>query len=360
MAKTKAKISEVEQQEDENVLIETGVELSDALSRLYAENGISEIEAKAHVYIVNAETGRDEKIWDGVPEDYNLSELAKKHGSGDYRLMVYVKTDAGNFGRKINRVQTYRLSPEEDARLRSIRKGELVPTQQQSQGVTAETIAQAVAAALKAIMPAPVAPANNLGMLKEVAEIVRTLAPQPVLSTQPQFNPMEVFRLAADFARDRNRDDDEPIKRGVNASGTDVFMRLIDRFGPMFAQSIQQNGNAVLATPVASASEKTDTVATSPEAEAMIKLKMGIAFLVMQANAGNDPTTYADVVLDNVPQEDLMKFVNSADPVAYLANINSDVSKHAQWFKDLLEEVKAELNAPEGDAAGVDAEAIKQ
>lgn len=345
MAKPK---KEVAPQPEDSLIIETGEQIDDALSAMLAEAG--DIEAKAHVYIVDDKTGEDAKIWSGPPADYDLDALAKRHGSGRYRLKVYVKTDAGNFGLRINRVFPYRLSADEDARLRAIRSGEISPSVPQG-AFSLETIV----AAIKAALPAPAAPAaNNLGMLKEVAEIVRTLAPQPSLvAPQPAFNPLEVFRIAAQMTSER-----EPIERGVNASGTDVFLRLIDRFGPIFERVLQTQGQpgqpsalpAPGATPSAEASGAQPSQ-PSPENEAVLKLKMGLGFLVMQAQAGNEPETYADVVLDNVPEEDLKKFLASPDPVGYLAGIVPDIAKHRPWFDKLIAEVRGALKDETVDGA---------
>lgn len=326
-------------QPDDSLIIETGEQIDDALSAMLAEAG--DIEAKAHVYLIDEKTGEDAKIWSGPPADYDLDVLAKRHGSGRYRLKVYVKTDAGNFGLRINRVFPYRLSAEEDARLRAIRSGEMAPPGQAQAPFNPESLVTAIVAGIRAAIPAPAAPANNLGMLKEVAEIVRTLAPQPMVQAQPAFNPIDIFRAASELAADR-----DPIERGVNASGTDIFMRLIDRFGPAFERAMQlppQGALAAPAAPVGAQSAPTPPQQPSPENEAVIKLRMGLSFLVAQAEAGNEPETYADVVLDNVPEEDLKKFLANPDPVGYLANLVPEIAKHRAWFDKLIAEVREAL-----------------
>lgn len=341
---------------EEIEIIESGAQISDALARLYAEHGIADIEAKAHVYFINAETGADEKIWSGPPDDYDLDTLAKKHGSGQYRLMVYVKTDAGNFGRKINTIQSYRLSAEEESRLRAIRKGDIVPTSaapNAQPAITAETLAMALATALKAVMPAQAAPINNLGMLKEVAEIVRTLAP---ISQPPQQgrDPLDFLRLGVSLAQARAGGDgegDDAPRRG--ATSTDLFMRLIDKFGPALVNAAQQGTLQPDGAQPQQIVQAAPPGAQPQEDDPMMRLQMGLSFLLMQARANNDPEIYADVVLDNVPADDLKKFVNGSDPITYLASLNAEVRQHEKWFRDLIAEVKAailEAGQPEGDS----------
>lgn len=329
--------------------------LSPALEKMYSEMGVEE-NGQANVYVHKLlPDGREAKIWNGTPAEYDLQLLAKKFGSGDYRVKLYVQHSSGRFVQKANGVYPVMLEAGEDARLEAIRSGKVDVATGAAPALNPVDLARMIAEAVRAAMPAPVAaPANNLGMLKEVAEIVRTLAPQP--STAPQINPLEMLRFAAEISRDRDSDRD-PLDRGVNATGTDVFIKLIDRFAPLFANALGQQqaqpGQPALPSPNQNAAE----VQRQPENDPMDALKRGLAFLVMQAQAGNDPDTYVSVVLDNVPEEDLTKFLANPAPLDYLAAINPDVRKTpaiSQWFSDLLAEVKAELEAPEESPAPVD------
>lgn len=343
MAKSKPKLQVVEVEEGD--LIETGEEINLALERLYADADATPDDATAHVYLVEAD-GQEPKIWKGNAANYDLDALARKHGSGNYRLKVYVPTERGNVGCKINKVIPYRLSAEEDARLRAIRSGEMPVLQSGAQGFTLESIVAAVKTALPA--PVAIAPQNNLGMMKEVAEIVRMLAPQPQAQVMPQFNPLELMRAAADLTR--GRDDGDEAPRGNRApNATDVFIKLIDRFAPAYVAAMSQ-ANAALSAPAdatpTGGSGAQPAAVKSPEEEAVIKLRMGVAFLVAQAALDSDPETYADVVMDHVPADDLQKFMGNADPISYLAQFDKRVLNHREWFTELIAAVKVELETP--------------
>ncbi len=329
-------------------IIETGEEINEALERLYADADVQPSAATAHVYFLEPD-GEEAKIWKGEAEQYDLDALARKHGSGKYRLKVYVSTERGNFGIKINRVFTYRLSAEEDARLRAIRSGEVVPNNSgvPQQSLTVEMIVAAVRAAMPA---APVQ--NNLGMMKEIADIVRTLAPVPVQAVAaPQINPIDMMRLFVDLRRD---DGDNEAPRGKSTS-TDVFMKLIDKFAPAFVAASMTPGAAQL--PAMAGNETpgaAQAVPAAPEEDALLKLRMGISYLVAQAKKQADPQTYADVVLDTVPEDELRVLMQLPDPIAFLSQHNTEVAAYRPWFTELMKEVKAELDAPEDEAADVD------
>jgi len=120
-------------------------------------------------------------------------------------------------------------------------------------------------------------------------------------------------------------------------------MRLCDKFGPARVAATQAGG-AALPAPDAANSEQPAVQAAQPQGDdPMMRLQMGLSFLLAQAQQDSDPTVYADVVMDNVPVADLARFVNSADPVAYLANLNPAVRQHEKWFAELVAEVKAQL-----------------
>lgn len=339
-------------------VIDTGDELQSALNELYAHADAAPTEALAHVYYIDAD-GEEAKIWKGEISEYDLDSLARQHGSGKYRLRVYVKTEAGNFGQKLDKVFPYRLPAEVDARLRAIRKGEIQP--QAAQGgapaLTAEQIGLAVAAAIKAALPVQ-APINQLGMLQEVAQIVRTLHVAPTVNnTQPAVNPMEMLRLGVELARGNSGGDDDAPPRSGKTTAYDLLARMVDRFAPAFIQAAQQSQGGNGAAPAQIADSTTVQAAgdkMSAENEAIVRLRAGLDFLIMQAQADNDPETYAGMVMDNIPEADLIRFINGADPIAYLANVHPGVRQHEKWFKDLLQIVKEEMTAPPDQGGEVD------
>jgi hypothetical protein len=82
----------------------------------------------------------------------------------------------------------------------------------------------------------------------------------------------------------------------------------------------------------------------------MLKLKMGLSFLCEQAAAKKDAALYAEVVLDNVPDEFLTTILSAPDFCAVLAQFTPAVLQHREWFEKLKTEVIEQMK-PESEAA---------
>jgi hypothetical protein len=74
-------------------------------------------------------------------------------------------------------------------------------------------------------------------------------------------------------------------------------------------------------------------------------LKQALAFLVTQARKGADPYTYANVVMDQLDDNELSALINRPDWLDWLAGVNPDVKTPGvvEWFSKLREEIKGLL-----------------
>lgn len=318
--------------------------LNEYLESVYSELGIEgEIDATVHVTQFQ-DNGMEAHIWRGDPADYDLESLAKKFGSGQYRVKVYVRDpNTGKKPQRANRVIAWKLTPDEDAR---IKQGlNAVPPLSAPTPAPLLT-ADAIALAVKNALPAPVvAPQiNPMELMKSIGEVMRSFAPQP---QQNSVSPMEVMRLFANVMRESR--DAEPIERGVNAGPGDIFLRLIDKFAPLFEKTLAGQASA---TPQLNAPAQTGQPPQpqlTEQDEMNLRLKMGLAFLVAQAEAGNDATTYADVVLDNVPDEALEALAKNENWFDELSAVEPKIRQHRQWFVTLMNEVREALKDEETD-----------
>ena len=59
-----------------------------------------------------------------------------------------------------------------------------------------------------------------------------------------------------------------------------------------------------------------------------------VAMLVKKAVEDSDPALYADLILDNVPEE-MIRSVLAAGIVPTLAAVDARVKDHAEWFESL-------------------------
>lgn len=102
--------------------------------------------------------------------------------------------------------------------------------------------------------------------------------------------------------------------------------------------------------PVSHAKPPETVAAPQPKPEeAMLAYYLG--FLCGKAQTGAEPSLYAELVLDNVPDEQLMPMLNRGDQlIDDLIVIHPPVAQHREWFVGLLKEIN-ELLAPEDDAS---------
>jgi hypothetical protein len=83
------------------------------------------------------------------------------------------------------------------------------------------------------------------------------------------------------------------------------------------------------------------------EDEEAMMFKYYLNMLVGFAAQGRDVSLYADLVVDNVPEDKLLSILNDAHPIESLGAINSGVLQHRAWFDSLLSEVKTILGLTE-------------
>lgn len=323
--------------------------LNPALQSLYTELGMEgNIEAMVHITLIE-DSGKEARVWKGAPGDYDLESIAKKFGSGDYRVKVAVRNETGQMPVRGNRVITMKLSADEDMKIKMMRENPQALSafqQPAAPTLTAEMIAAAIRAALPAPTPAP--QIDFPALMKVVSDMVRTMMPAPqVQPAAAGMNPMEVLRIVKEFIpRPGERDVDDEPRRGGGSNQFDVFGKLIDKFAPMFQTAMAAQAGQAPITPTPALPAPTLGTPEMPHIEPSTvidippQLRMGVAFLVSQAAGGHDPETYADVVLDQMPDDEAQRLIAMADPVAFLESVNPDVTKYRQWFVDLIQAIK--------------------
>ena len=83
------------------------------------------------------------------------------------------------------------------------------------------------------------------------------------------------------------------------------------------------------------------------EAQKMnMMLRLGIGQLIAGAKRNSPHDTYATLVIDNIPEAQIMAFFNSPTGFADLVKIAPEVANHSAWFGELAEHIKAQLGLP--------------
>ena len=75
-------------------------------------------------------------------------------------------------------------------------------------------------------------------------------------------------------------------------------------------------------------------------------LKTGIKTLLTAAQKGSDPGMYADLILDQLPQEFINQLLAMPDPMAAMSAYEPQITAHKEWFANLIEHVKGQLGMP--------------
>ncbi len=346
----------------------TGDAINPALESLYAELGMSDAgEATVHVTILNVDgTGKEANIWRGNPEDYDLEGLAKQFGSGEYRVKIYVRVPQGSKVLKANKVFYWKLTPEQE-------KKRLNP-EAEKPVFNPMDLARLITEGIKAAMPQqPAAPQiDPFDQMQKFASIMQMMQrPEPQYVQQQPVNQLGALRDMAELIQTLRGDSDEPAGRGANSN--DLLMTLISKFAPVIGSVLtQQVGNpseipGAMPAPQLQ-SQPAQPYPTIPQVEqhaqqqqahqpnetgedVSLKLKMGLGWLIGQCDGGGAPETYAEVILDSVPEEAITQMVNAPDPLSYLAQFDPRVNTepYKTWFTNLIAAIK-EYTAPENQA----------
>lgn len=134
-------------------------------------------------------------------------------------------------------------------------------------------------------------------------------------------------------------------REGGTTSGMDVLLESIKSFAPaigaVVAQSKaapqnrpanpQQPGQAQLAPPIPDV--------TQPENDTML-LKLYLGKLVTFAQEGREPALYAELIADNLSDDQILGIVNNPATLDDLNKLNPGVMQNKGWFEALILELK--------------------
>lgn len=318
---------------------------------------IGEADSQSKVFVYKQMPGAKEaKVWTGVPGEFDLHAIAMNFGSGDYRVKMYSPTDRGNLGVRLNKVLTELLTPEEERAL-ARRRGE-TPLESGAAPLTESRVAEIVAATIRAALPQQTQ-ADPLVQMERLSGIMKNMMPS---APAPQsMDSLALITGVAKIFRDLTPDRD-PIDKGVNAGPFDLLMKYAEPIIKLATANGQVNpaapalpapapGTPAVPGATAPANPAAPPTGATPEDDPMFMLKMGVRFLVEQAKRDADPQLYADMVIDQVPPEDLKQLIAAPDFVAVLAQFVPDVANHRPWFERLKAEVIEGTKPEEGAAS---------
>jgi hypothetical protein len=306
-----------------------------ALTQTLAQIGDDESNAKVYVYKIDPKTKTDVFAFETTPAEFatgGLTEIGKRYGGGDYRVRVYAN----------GRVVTHKriaIMEQKDAPATPVNIAADLQTLFAQQQAAMLDGFRMLAESLK---PAPQPPAPSMMEQLQVFAQLQGLMGGNHKQSGPDFGQMlDVLKQGMEMGRS-----------GGEQSMLDVLMRGIETFGPVITEAVKAGAQNPALIQQAQAMPQNQAAIAAPVPEIQTQqpqnedemgilqnqiLKQSIGFLVKQAQAGNDPDTYANMVLDQMDEKTLSDFVNRPDWLDFLAQYNAGVKEpaNAAWFGEL-------------------------
>lgn len=341
----------------------------DDLARALAEIGASG-GGRVKAERVNPERKALEYVDDFDAATFSLKELQRMYGGGEYRLTV--RDSHGRYVRSGRVVIAQPLQPREaHDPLQKVTEAIAEQSKQLQTFIAAFMLQQRAT-------PAPAASADEVRrQIIQDLQMMRELLGAPGAGLEVS-KVLEVLQLGIEMGRKAEGGGDDWVA---------LAARALDSLGEplrnLLAQIAAARANGAAASPAPPGAPAARPGLELPAAPAVppaapapasgVQQPKGngamfgfdvlggfkpkaIEFLIGKARAGADPTLYADVILDNVPDMalPLLEQLVRGDVVENLAQFDPRVKDFAEWFRALGEAVAsglAELRAPEDDTA---------
>jgi hypothetical protein len=145
---------------------------------------------------------------------------------------------------------------------------------------------------------------------------------------------------------------------GGQTTEMDLFKTLIEKFGPAFMEGVKRDapalpqsfnpalppsGMAPQAQPNPIPNRSANPNPPQPEDAEMNRIKMALNFLAIKAGEGADPDLYAEMVLDNAPEDDIKMLFSNPQWFDQLAAVAPAIRNHVEWFTKLRASIEQQL-----------------
>lgn len=289
------------------------------------------------------------------PQEFSLDDLRDKYNGGAFRIFI---TRPGHTG-------VWRNIPiyvEEGAAKPEVSNGSETATLIAMMREGFQRQADVMKAALTPVAPAaePITMAAILPQLPAIitamAAAVTALRPPapPPAAPAAKDNGIDLFIKGVELARDLGGGGDggdtslmSILKELVKSPMMAAAVESVASRAPQMPQQVQQRPQLAAPQPTTVAPVPTPA---PPAPEVMTPnptLAYYLGMLCTMSQNGKDPSLYADLVLDNAPDELLTPMLEADDGVAFLAQFHPSVEQHRQWFAQLIAIIREAMNAPD-------------
>lgn len=270
------------------------------------------------------------------PSEFRLSMLQEEpYNGGTFRIHVRGAGKTGFLANRKIKVQPKAKKPDA-VPAADVVTSALAQMQQQNAAMMKElmTTMQAMR------QPAPQqSPMDLIAMIKLVKELTVPAPAAPAAAAEQIGLFKEVVAMAKTMSEMTGGAPEDPLLRGLE--------RLA---APMLTYMAAQKQNQAVPQPTTMPTvEEQPAVQPEPEQDPMMMIRTYFAMLIAKAEAQVDPTPYAYLILEHVPQEMIDDRLRPDNWLDRLAEIDPRVKNHQEWFADLRNLI-FELLTPESDA----------
>lgn len=324
-----------------------------ALENVLSELGSSGADAKVNVYQLDDKKNRA-FVGSFLPGDFSIEQIQLQYGAGEYA--VEVRKDKKWLKKTTVKIAAPRNINAMAAPLpvTGIGDTKILETMQAGFKEMSAMFANAIGG-LVANQPKPKTAMEMLQELQMMKEIMG-VNNQPAA---PAADPMQMMEIAMNLA--------EKIQPRVGEPGTgEVIMEAIKNFGPLLQQGLQrqqtvpvmmpQLPHVQIPAPVAPTLQMPDGTPapitqnqpTQETDDMNLARKMYLNLLVSNAQANNDPSTYANLMLDLAGEQAALEFANDPQWFEKLCAEEPRAANFREWF-DELRLMVLELTKPENE-----------
>lgn len=330
-----------------------------ALANVLSELGSSNTEAKVNVYHLEGPAKNRAFIGALLPSEFSMEKIQTDFGPGDYEIRVY--STGGLLTRKVIKIAAPKaqavLMPPQNSGLET---GKIIETMQHG----FEQMNSAFMKTLETLTANQPKPKTTLEMLQEMQMMRELLGGNQPAQVAP--DPMKLFEMATTIA--------DKIQPRVGEPGAgEVIMEAIKNFGPMLTQAaaqrqtppalmppnmpggmpmLQQNPVMVPPMEASQTAGQTAPQVTTENDEMNFARRMYLNLLISNAEADNDPATYAKLMLDVAGETQALEFANRPDWFGELCKEEPRAANFRPWFDELRDAVLELTKPDETDITG--------
>lgn len=336
-----------------------------ALENVLSELGSSGADAKVNVYQLDDKKNRA-FVGSFLPGDFSIEQIQLQYGAGEYA--VEVRKDKKWLKKttvKIAAPRNNAIMAQPQIAQPQVETGKILETMQNG----FKEMGAMFATALSGLAANQAKPKSSLETLQELQMMKEIIGGNTPIVHPPAADPLQMVELAMNLA--------EKIQPRTGEPGTgEVILEAIKNFAPLLGQAAQQRQQIASPTvPQLSHNPAPTMYPANPEPgpfnqpqniqptqpaqetdQMNFARKMYLNLLVSNAQADNDPTTYAQMLLDITGEQAALEFANAPDWFEKLCTEEPRAANFRAWF-DELRMVVIELTKPENTGINGDNQA---